>query len=70
MKSLAPSLGENNLVDSAHFKTGKYKGKELHYLTLVASPNCYGACYSVFDNEVVFATCCDPIMKLIDQENL
>ncbi len=66
-RTLGAVLGKTNMVPIAAFQKNNYKGIVLHYLTLVPGPDCYGVCYAVSNNKLFFATCCDPIINLINR---
>jgi len=66
IKNLGSSLGVKNIIASADFQETDYKNHKLRYLTLVPAPDCYGACYSVIDNLLIFGTCCNPITEILN----
>jgi len=71
IRTLGISLGKTNMVPIAEFQENNYTNDiALRYLTLVPGPDCYGACYSIFDNKLFFATCCEPIIKIIESEGI
>jgi len=58
-------LFEKNVAQTATFQSENYSGYELRYMTLVAHPDCFGACYCITENKLHFATCCKPIVEII-----
>jgi len=48
-----------------NFKSQTYKTKTLRYCDLISSPGCYGACYAVTDNYLIYGTCCSTVTTLI-----
>ncbi len=70
-KILGLTLGKDNLVPIASFQENEYtQDITFHYLTLVPDPDCYGACYTVLDDKLLFATCCSPIIKIMESEGI
>ncbi|MEA3453202.1 MAG: N-acetylmuramoyl-L-alanine amidase [Patescibacteria group bacterium] len=68
-RSLGVGLGKTNMVPIATFQENNYsKDINLRYLTLVPGPDCYGACYTMLEDKLLFATCCDPIVKIIESQ--
>ena len=65
-RQFGASLGKTNMVPIANFQQEDYKNNVLRYLTLSPAPDCFGACYSAIESHLLFATCCKPIINLID----
>ena len=71
IRTLGSALGNVNMVPIATFKENNYtENITLRYLTLVSGPDCYGACYTTFDDKLLFATCCDAIEKIIELKEI
>jgi len=66
MNNFGSIIGETDL-GLTDIEENNYQNQTLRYATL--KPGCYGVCYSIFNNKLHFATCCDPIIKLIDTQN-
>jgi len=50
-------------------KSQTYKTNTLRYCDLVSSPGCYGACYAVTNDYLIYGTCCSTVTKLITTLN-
>jgi len=71
IRTLGTALGKTNMVPIATFQNNNYaEDITLRYLTLVPDPDCYGACYTILDDKLLFATCCEPIIKIIESEGI
>ncbi len=65
-RQFGESLGKTNMVPIANFQEENYKNNVLRYLTLSSAPDCFGACYTAINSQLYFATCCKPIINLIN----
>ncbi|MCD6410591.1 hypothetical protein J7K92_01460 [bacterium] len=65
-QTLAIILGEQYIPANIQIKTVKYHNTTLNYFD-ISSKKCLGGCYATVNNKYfVFATCCNPVIKLID----
>ncbi|MDD5621090.1 MAG: hypothetical protein PHS27_00610 [Candidatus Pacebacteria bacterium] len=48
-----------------NFKSQTYKTSSLRSCDLVSSPGCYGACYAITNNYLIYGTCCSTVTNLI-----
>jgi hypothetical protein len=51
------------------FKSQQYQTNTLRYCDLVSTPGCYGACYAVTKDYLIYGTCCSAVSALITALN-
>ncbi|MCD6429083.1 hypothetical protein J7L09_00095, partial [bacterium] len=68
LQKLGIILGKTQLFANVQIKEYKYKQDvTLHYFDLAPAPDCFGGCYTILNDEyLVFGTCCEPVIKIID----
>ena len=65
LKLLAVLLGKDTLQNPA-FRDYTYRGYKLRYCDIAKSPDCFGACFSVVGEKLVFSTCCNATIEAIN----
>jgi len=59
-------LSQKNMKSTCTFKTQKYKDYDLRTCELITSPGCYGSCYAITQDYLIYSSCCTTVKTLID----
>lgn len=65
LKLLAILLGKDALQNPV-FRDYTYRGYKLRYCDVAKSPDCFGACFSIVGEKLVFSTCCNATVEAIN----
>ena len=65
LKLLGVLLGKN-VLQKPVFRDYTYRGYKLRYCDVAKSPDCFGACFAIIGEKLVFATCCNATVEAIN----